>query len=184
MGSRLCSRPSYRWCSRYWWPMALALLYVILNDFFHISLVLYPLTCFKCLDLNLPLSGGAAILVFMFLNLRTPAGSMSEKLSRIDWMFVLCSQIRNPEVTVKLIYLLRPAVEMGLSSAAPRLLFSLSLGEVSPTPGLPRTSSRLSLLVLPVLAPSCFTRYSLLSIQWYPDTFWGTEPAFLGNSYY
>ena len=37
-------------------------------------------------DLNLPVSGVAALLVIVFLNLRTPEGSLSEKLGRMDWM--------------------------------------------------------------------------------------------------
>ncbi|KAF8319948.1 iron permease [Clavulina sp. PMI_390] len=39
--------------------------------------------------LNLPLSLVAAILVTLFLRLRTPGGTMSEKIRRIDWMYVL-----------------------------------------------------------------------------------------------
>jgi hypothetical protein len=38
------------------------------------------------LDLNLPLSGVAILLVFFFLNLRTPQDSLRDKLARMDWM--------------------------------------------------------------------------------------------------
>ena len=37
-------------------------------------------------DLNLPLTGVAAILVLVYLKLRTPGGSLREKVSRMDWM--------------------------------------------------------------------------------------------------
>lgn len=36
------------------------------------------------LDLNIPVCGVAAFLVFMFLRLRTPQGTIREKLARID----------------------------------------------------------------------------------------------------
>jgi hypothetical protein len=39
-------------------------------------------------DLNLPLSGVAILLVFFFLKLRTPISSLREKLARMDWMWV------------------------------------------------------------------------------------------------
>ena len=39
-------------------------------------------------DLNLPLSGVAFILVAIFLRVRTPGGSLREKLSRIDLVYV------------------------------------------------------------------------------------------------
>ena len=38
-------------------------------------------------DLNIPLSGIAALLVVSFLRLKTPGGSTTEKLRRIDWMY-------------------------------------------------------------------------------------------------
>ena len=38
------------------------------------------------LDLNLPLSGIAILLVLFFLNLPTPRDSLSEKFARMDWM--------------------------------------------------------------------------------------------------
>lgn len=37
-------------------------------------------------DLNLPVSGVAALLVVLFLKLRTPEGSLLEKLARMDWV--------------------------------------------------------------------------------------------------
>ena len=37
-------------------------------------------------DLNLPLTGVAAILVVLFLNVKTPRGSFREKMARMDWM--------------------------------------------------------------------------------------------------
>lgn len=40
------------------------------------------------LDLNLPLAGIGFILVALFLRVRTPPGSLWEKLSRIDWLCV------------------------------------------------------------------------------------------------
>jgi MFS family permease len=36
--------------------------------------------------LNLFTSGGSAILVFLLLNLKTPEGTIREKLARMDWM--------------------------------------------------------------------------------------------------
>jgi hypothetical protein len=38
-------------------------------------------------DLNIPLSGIAALLVVCFLRLKTPGGSVTQKLRRIDWMY-------------------------------------------------------------------------------------------------
>jgi len=39
------------------------------------------------MDLNIPLSGIAALLVVSFLRLKTPGGSATEKLKRIDWVY-------------------------------------------------------------------------------------------------
>lgn len=39
-------------------------------------------------DLNLPLTGIAFGLVLIFLQVRTPEGSMGEKLARVDWLCV------------------------------------------------------------------------------------------------
>ena len=39
-------------------------------------------------DLNLPICAVAATLIFMFVNLRTPAGSFRDKIGRMDWMCV------------------------------------------------------------------------------------------------
>ncbi|KAJ6472376.1 major facilitator superfamily domain-containing protein [Mycena vitilis] len=41
--------------------------------------------------LNLPICGLAAILVFFFLRLRTPPGTLREKFALIDYLWVLCS---------------------------------------------------------------------------------------------
>lgn len=41
---------------------------------------------FRHIDMNLPLSAIAAVLVFMFLRLKSPGGSTSDKLKRIDWV--------------------------------------------------------------------------------------------------
>ncbi|KAK0482589.1 major facilitator superfamily domain-containing protein [Armillaria novae-zelandiae] len=43
--------------------------------------------------LNLPLTGGAFILVLFFLNVRTPPGTVKEKLNKVDWfgnVIVIC----------------------------------------------------------------------------------------------
>lgn len=40
-------------------------------------------------DINLPLSGIALCLVWMFLNVRRPEGSVSEKLANVDWVYAL-----------------------------------------------------------------------------------------------
>lgn len=45
----------------------------------------------RVIDLNLPVSGVAALLVVIFLRLRTPEGSMREKLARMDWLLVTIS---------------------------------------------------------------------------------------------
>ena len=37
-----------------------------------------------CIDLNLPLSGVAFALVTLFLRVRTPPGTLKEKLARMD----------------------------------------------------------------------------------------------------
>ena len=39
-----------------------------------------------CTDLNLPLAGISLVLVALFLRVRTPEGSMKDKLARVDWM--------------------------------------------------------------------------------------------------
>lgn len=39
-------------------------------------------------DLNLPITGFAAVLVVVFMKLRTPTGTLREKLARMDWMYV------------------------------------------------------------------------------------------------
>lgn len=39
------------------------------------------------LDLNIPLTSIAFALVFFCLKVRTPEGSVREKLSRIDWVY-------------------------------------------------------------------------------------------------
>ena len=41
-----------------------------------------------CVDLNLPLSGIAALLVLALLKLKTPRGSFLSKIARMDWMYV------------------------------------------------------------------------------------------------
>ena len=38
--------------------------------------------------LNLPLTGVAFLLVMLFLNVRTPEGSITSKLARVDWLYV------------------------------------------------------------------------------------------------
>ena len=40
-------------------------------------------------DVNLPVCAVAALLVLVFLTLRRPSGSFMEKISRLDWMFVV-----------------------------------------------------------------------------------------------
>jgi hypothetical protein len=40
-------------------------------------------------DLNIPVCGFAGILVFSFLRLRTPTGTLKEKMRQMDWMYVL-----------------------------------------------------------------------------------------------
>ena len=55
----------------------------------------YSVSCSLCLttvndacseDLNLPLTGIAFVLVLFFLRVRTPPGSVREKLSKLDWL--------------------------------------------------------------------------------------------------
>lgn len=62
--------------------MALALLYAMLYSS-HCSI-----NANDGVDLNLPLSGIAALLVLAFLKLKTPRGSFLSKIARIDWMYV------------------------------------------------------------------------------------------------
>jgi hypothetical protein len=38
-------------------------------------------------DLNLPISGVAAVFVFIFLRLPIPSGTFREKIRRLDWMY-------------------------------------------------------------------------------------------------
>ncbi len=38
--------------------------------------------------MNLPLTGLAVFLVSVFLHVRSPEGSIREKLARMDWLFV------------------------------------------------------------------------------------------------
>lgn len=59
--------------------MALALLYV------H-NIPAARLPQLMCADLNVPICGVVAALVLLFMNLRTPPGTVSEKLRRIDWL--------------------------------------------------------------------------------------------------
>jgi hypothetical protein len=40
------------------------------------------------IDLNLPICGLTMLLVFLFLNLRTPSGSVATKFKKIDYVFV------------------------------------------------------------------------------------------------
>ena len=40
----------------------------------------------RVLDLNLPLAGIAFVLVAVFLRVKTPEGSMRDKLARVDWL--------------------------------------------------------------------------------------------------
>lgn len=42
-------------------------------------------------DLNLPVVGVAAILITLFVKMKTPEGSLKEKLARMDWMYVVYS---------------------------------------------------------------------------------------------
>jgi hypothetical protein len=42
-------------------------------------------------DLNIPICGFAAVLVFAFLKLRVPPGTFWEKTKRIDWLCVSIS---------------------------------------------------------------------------------------------
>ena len=39
-------------------------------------------------DLNIPICGLAAALVFAFLRLRVPEGAFRDKMSRVDWLYV------------------------------------------------------------------------------------------------
>ena len=39
-------------------------------------------------DLNIPICGFAAALVFAFLRLRVPEGTFRDKMSRVDWLYV------------------------------------------------------------------------------------------------
>jgi hypothetical protein len=57
--------------------------------FVRLNKALHPLLCSTSdftTDLNLPLCGLSAALTILFLDLPTPAGSLREKLSRMDWM--------------------------------------------------------------------------------------------------
>lgn len=56
-------------------------------------------------DLNIPLSGIAALLVVCFLRLRTPGGSVTEKLARIDWMYAVPFQSVSRPLSLKLLVL-------------------------------------------------------------------------------
>lgn len=51
-------------------------------------------------DLNLPLSGIALVLVWFFLRVRTPPGSMRSKLAQIDWTCVACIPIQPLPLTL------------------------------------------------------------------------------------
>ena len=37
-------------------------------------------------DLNIPICGVAGLIMILFLRLRTPPGTLKEKLRRIDWV--------------------------------------------------------------------------------------------------
>ncbi len=43
---------------------------------------------FVSADLNLPISGVAAVAVLIFLKLPTPPGTFAEKIAKLDWMYV------------------------------------------------------------------------------------------------
>lgn len=60
----------------------------VLSVFFYHDIVqkLKPL-----LDLNLPLTAIAFVLVMFCLRVRTPSGSTRDKLLRVDWLFVYSS---------------------------------------------------------------------------------------------
>jgi hypothetical protein len=36
-------------------------------------------------DLNIPIAGAAALLIFLFLRVPTPSGSVRGKLVKVDW---------------------------------------------------------------------------------------------------
>lgn len=55
----------------------------------------HKLTTSSIIDLNLPLTGLAAILVVATLKLKTPGGSFREKLLRMDWGYALPLYRRN-----------------------------------------------------------------------------------------
>ena len=39
-------------------------------------------------DINLPITGAAGLLVLIFLDLKTPEGTLRQKLARIDFVLV------------------------------------------------------------------------------------------------
>ncbi|KAF7362515.1 Iron permease [Mycena venus] len=63
------------------WPVEMAVLWVL---FLHFAWA----TSLSLIDLNIPICGAAALLVVLFLRLRTPAGTLREKLGRIDYTFL------------------------------------------------------------------------------------------------
>jgi len=54
---------------------------VRITDFFLDNIILIT-----SVDLNLPLSAVAFVLVLFFLRVRTPEGSIGSKIKRVDWM--------------------------------------------------------------------------------------------------
>lgn len=64
--------------------MALAILWVLL-----LSSVVIMYQRLSPQDLNLPITGVAALFIVLFLKLPTPPGTFREKLARMDWMYAL-----------------------------------------------------------------------------------------------
>lgn len=53
-------------------------------------------------DLNLPITGVAAVLVLLFVNLKVPEGTMTEKLRRIDWMWAALTRSFQIDILIRL----------------------------------------------------------------------------------
>lgn len=67
------------------WRWFFCKLYVLTIDFSMTNRYI----CVCWLDMNLPICGVVGFLVFFFLRLKIPPGSLREKLGRVDWMYVI-----------------------------------------------------------------------------------------------
>ena len=93
IGGSLAQQGGSKWCvcSTIFMVIGLRVCYLISGVGYSVSATcivshLVNKVSLSLLDLNLPICGLAAILVAVFMNMRTPRVSWREKLAQLDWM--------------------------------------------------------------------------------------------------